>query len=276
VTAVDDHLHDVEGARFAWREAGVGPATIVCFHGLGGSRLSWNRLLHDLAPLARVAAWDMPGYGASPPLDGDLTFTALADAAADFVEWLTGPGGRAHVVGLSLGGMVGQYLAALHPERVASLHLLSTSPKFGLDGSKAEAWRAGRLAPLDAGEEPAQFADRVLRNIAGPHITADALEEQKAAMARISGPALRRMIDCIVTHDARPLLARIAAPTQVLVGTEDRETPVQYAEYLARHIPGAELHVIEGMGHLLNAEAPDDVARLIGDLVSRVESHASR
>jgi pimeloyl-ACP methyl ester carboxylesterase len=150
--------------------------------------------------------------------------------------------------------------------------LLSTSPAFGLDGTPPDVWRAARLSPLDDGLAPADFADQVLAAIGGPHITHDALAGQRAAMARISAQALRRSIDCLVTHDTRPLLAGIAAPTLVLVGALDRETPVAYAQYLVDHLPNAALAVVPDAGHLLNVEAPDDVNSRINQHLAAVEA----
>jgi pimeloyl-ACP methyl ester carboxylesterase len=251
---------DVNGDHFAWREAGAG-TPLVLLHGLGGSRLSWEPQLADLGTTHRVVAWDMPGYGASHPLNGAVTFTALADAVIDFLDTIGAE--AAHVAGISFGGMIAQYVAARHPSRVLSLSLLATSPVFGLDGTKPDEWRAARLAPLDAGREPIDFADDVLGAIAGPHISAEALAGQRAAMARVSGSALRTSIDCLVTHDATALLPTITAPTVCMVGDLDEETPVAYGFALADLIPNATLAVIPMAGHLLNAEAPEAVNRLL-------------
>ena len=261
---------DVQHDGFAWREEGDGDL-VVLFHGLGGSRLSWEAQLCDLGERRRVAAWDLPGYGGSAPLpDQPLTFRALATAAADFIDALGAD--RAHVVGISMGGMIAQYVAAWHPGVVRSLTLLSTSPAFGLDGTDPDAWRAARLAPLDQGQQPSDFAERVLRSLAGPGISDDALSQQRAAMGRISADALRRSIDCLVSHDTRPLLGDVTAPTLVAVGELDAETPVAYSQYLADHIAGATLAVVPGAGHLLNAEAPDAVDELIRQHLDRVEA----
>lgn len=272
MTAIDD----VTWQRFAWREA-CPPAhadTIVLLHGLGGSRVSWEPQLAGLSEQHRVIAWDLPGYGASAPLDGAMTFDALADAVAALVTELREP--AVHLVGVSFGGMIAQYAAARHPAVVRSLTLLSTSPKFGLDGTKPDEWRAARLAPLDRGLEPADFAERVLGSLAGPHITAEALTGQIAAMSRITGAALRRSIDCLVTHDSRALLPTITAPTLCLVGDLDDETPPAYAMAVADLIPGARLTVVEGAGHLLNVEAPDAVNDAILDHIARVNAPAER
>ncbi len=78
-------VSDVQHDRFAWREAGTGDL-VVLFHGLGGSRISWDAQLAGLSDRHRVVAWDLPGYGAAAPLpDEPLTFRALADAAADLI-----------------------------------------------------------------------------------------------------------------------------------------------------------------------------------------------
>jgi pimeloyl-ACP methyl ester carboxylesterase len=91
-------------------------------------------------------------------------------------------------------------------------------------------------------------------------------------MARITGAALRRSIDCLVTHDSRPLLTGVMAPTLVMVGELDEETPVQYSQYLVDHLPNARLQVIPGAGHLLNAEAPDLVNQHIERHLAAVEA----
>lgn len=269
-------IRDVTWGQFAWRE--VNPAghadTIVLLHGLGGSRLSWEPQLVGLSARHRVIAWDLPGYGESNALEGPTTFTALADAVADLVTVLCEP--TVHLVGISFGSMIAQYVAARHPSVIASLTLLATSPKFGLDGTGPDEWRAARLAPLDQGLEPADIAERVLATLAGPNITPAAMTGQIDAMSRMSSAALRRSIDCLITHDSRSILPTIVAPTLCLVGDLDDETPPAYAMAVADLIPGARLSLIEGAGHLLNVEAPDAVNSAILDHIARAGVHLDR
>jgi 3-oxoadipate enol-lactonase len=253
-------VHDREANGMAWRERGAGDV-VVFLHGLGGSRISWEPQLGELSARYRCVAWDLPGYGASKPLAEPMTFAGLAQAVADFIETLGVD--SAHLVGISFGGMIAQYTAAFHPERVRTLALVSSSPAFGLDGTKPDEWRAARLAPLDAGREPRDFAEVVLRSIAGPHISDVAMAGQRAAMERISADGLRRSIDCLITHDSRPFLHQIAAPTLCLVGESDEETPPSYASALTDGIQGARLEIIPNAGHLLNAEAPATVNALL-------------
>lgn len=261
---------DIERGGLAWRETGSGAPAALFLHGLGGSRTAWDDQLRDLSDRRRCVAWDMPGYGAAPPLSGAMTFPALADTVARLADAVD-PEDRPHLIGLSFGGMIAQHAALAHPGRFRSLTLLGSSPAFGISGTTASDWRAARLAPLDAGQEPGDFADAVLRAIAGPDIGPEALAAQRRAMERITGPALRRSIDCLVTHDVRDRLSSIDLPTLVLVGSLDDETPPAYAEALADGIPGARLVEIAGAGHLLPAEAPEAVNELLRDHFSRSE-----
>ena len=262
-------VRDQRRGGFAWRESGPGRcelATMLLLHGLGGSRISWEPQL-ALGSMVRLVAWDMPGYGESVSLAGPTTFAALAEAVFRFAD-VVGTD-RFHLVGLSVGGMIAQYAAALEPTRILSLTLLATSPKFGLDGTNPVAWRFARLAPLDAGQEPIDFADRVLSALAGPNISIDAMAQQRCAMERISGTALREVLSCLVTHDSTLILPNISAMTRCVVGALDEETPPAYAQAIAERIPRARVDVIAGAGHLLNAEAPGDVNAILREQVEQ-------
>jgi 3-oxoadipate enol-lactonase len=252
---------DVDAAPVAWREAGRGD-TVLFLHGLGGSRIAWEPQLAALAGRYRCVAWDMPGYGASAALAGEHSFDALADAVAGLLDTLGVA--RAHVVGLSLGGMVAQHAALAHPRRVASLVLLDSSPAFGLDGeTTAERWLEARLEPLRRGVSPAELAPAVLRAVAGPRAPDAVIEEAARAMARIPAEGLAAACRCLVTHDLRGRLAAIEAPTLVAVGALDTETPPAYAERLAAEIPAARLEIVPEAGHLANLEQPGRVNALL-------------
>ncbi|HEX6657518.1 MAG TPA: alpha/beta fold hydrolase [Ilumatobacter sp.] len=253
---------DVDGP-VAWRQAGPHDGEqVVLLHGLGGSRTAWEPQLAALADAGyRAAAWDMPGYGASALIE-PVTFAALADAVG---RWLDALGAEsAHVVGLSLGGMLAQHVALLMSDRVRSLALLDTSPAFGLDGTTtATEWLDQRLRPLASGETPATIAPAVMRSIMADTVATHALAAAIAAMERIPSTGLAAAARCLVTHDLRGRLQQIVAPTLVLVGEHDRETPLSYSAYLADQIEGATLAVVSGSGHISNLEQPDEVNRLL-------------
>ena len=179
----------------------------------------------------------------------------------------------AHVVGLSMGGMVALQLALRHPGVVRSLVLVDTSPAFGLDGTDPDEWQAARLAPLLAGAQIEDFAEPVLRGVMAPDPDPAAVALAVQSMLRVPIAGLMQTIAALPAHDVRARLREISAPTLVLVGELDEETPLAYAQALAEGIAGAELHVIPAAGHLTPFEAPLAVAALIGDHLQRMESH---
>jgi 3-oxoadipate enol-lactonase len=262
-------LRDVDATPVAWREAGSGPL-VLFLHGLGTTRTGFDPQLAALADHYRCVAWDMPGYGASPELADGLSFAALADCVAALIERL---GERqAHVAGLSMGGQIALHTALRHPARVRSLALLDSSPAFGLDGTDPEAWKRLRLDALDAGQTPASMAEPVLRSIMAPDVDAGALAMTAASMARISADGLRAAVEFLPTHDVRARLGEISAPTLVIVGEYDEETPLAYAEALAHGISGAALRIVPGAGHVSNLEAPDAVNAALRSHLETVEA----
>ena len=256
--------HPVEGAAdvdepLAWREQGHGHP-VLFLHGLGGSRTSWEPQLEGLSGAFRCIAWDMPGYGASQPV-APLTFTTIADSAARLLD--AAGVDRAHLVGESFGGMHALHTALGHPDRINRMVLANTSPAFGLDGTDPDAWRAARLAPLDAGLTPADIAADVLTAIAGPALVGDALAMRMAGFARIPSRGLRAAIACLPAHNLLDRLDEISIPALVIAGELDTETPPSYARALADGLQHAELVVLDRVGHLSASEAPHAFNRLV-------------
>lgn len=255
---------DIDGP-LAWRETGDGEP-VVFLHGLGGSRTSWEPQLTGLRSEFRCIAWDMPGYGVSDPVV-PLTFATIADSVARLLD--NAGVDRAHLVGESFGGMHALHTALRHPQRVARLVLANTSPAFGLDGTDPAAWRAARLAPLDAGLTPADIAADVLTSIAGPTLSDDALTMRVAGFARIPAAGLRAAVECLPAHDVSERLGAIAAPALVVAGGLDTETPVAYSRALAEGLQNAELIVLDGVGHLAVSEVAQTFNRLVRDFLDR-------
>ena len=253
----------MDGA-IAWREAGDGDV-VLFLHGLGGSRMAWEPQIEALCARWRCVAWDMPGYGASSPIS-PLTFEAVADAITGLLDQLEVEG--AHLCGLSFGGHHALHAALRHPDRVLSLVLADTSAVFGGDGTDPEEWRRLRTAPLDAGLELADIADDVIASIAAPGFDGPERDRTAAAMARIPAAGFRAACGLLTTHDVRHRLEEITAPSLVIVGELDTETPPAYAAEIAEGIPNSRLEVIPEAGHLSPAEAPDIFNQLVGEFLA--------
>jgi len=182
----------------------------------------------------------------------------LEDMAADAIALLDALGvARAHVVGLSMGGMIAQIVAARYPDRVRSLtSIMSSSGRRKVSRPRAEAKRALLSKPADPADP-----DSVVEHLVGVFgvigspgfpTDRDALREQvRRTVRRSYDPAgvARQLVAIIASGDRRRLLQKITAPTLVIHGAEDPLVPVEAGRDTARHIRGATLKVIDGMGH---------------------------
>ncbi|HSL12184.1 MAG TPA: alpha/beta hydrolase [Actinomycetota bacterium] len=216
------------------------------------------RMWEDLAGPPGVVAPDLPGFGNAPSTTGGVL--TMADAATAALDALEAAGGeRAVVCGLSMGGYVAFELWRRAPERVAGLILANTRAEPDTDEARgARTALAERLRtegnvlveeppPLLADDAPPELVDRVRRWIAS--------QDPEAIAAAALGLAER--------PDSRPDLPRIDVPTLVITSDRDRLIPAAVSAPMADAIPGAELAVIEGAGHLSNVERPARFAELV-------------
>jgi pimeloyl-ACP methyl ester carboxylesterase len=226
----------------------------VFLHGIGGNHRAFAGQLERFAASARAIAWDMPGYGASPPLER-MTFPGLAQALVALFDARGVE--QAVVIGHSMGGMVAQELVASFPDRVAALVLYATTPAFGAAGGDWQRqFLADRLRPLDEGKTPADLAPALVAGIVGDEPDPRGVEQAVACMSAISVDAYRAALHCLVTFDRRDSLAGIRCPTLALAGERDRVVSPTIVERMARAIPGASYRVLAGVGHLANLEHP--------------------
>lgn len=279
---MDENLERHDEALVAWVEAGrrsgeAGHAqpTVIFLHAMAGSREAWAPQMQALAAQGyRSVAWDMPGFGASSPASEEMGMKDVVEVLDSFMTKSLGLR-SAHLVGLSVGGMILQHFAVAHPERCLSLVILDSSPKFGFGGAMAPAdFAEPILAELKGGVSVARFSEAMVRAIVGPDCTATALETAISAMARAQHSGLALATRLIANHDALDLLGRIACPVLALAGAEDRETPPAYAQAIAERIPGARHAAIPGAGHISNLEAPDAVTAALSTFLAAVQAEA--
>lgn len=228
---------------------------------LGTTHAMWDRQVAVLSHAHRVIALDHRGHGASPAPPGPYTIDDLGGDVLALLDRLDLA--RASWCGLSLGGMVGMWLAAHAPERVDRLVLLCTSAFL----PPAEAWRERAATVLAAGSvEP--IADAVVGRWLTPDFAAAHPAERAAlrAMLAASPPAgYAACCEALASLDLRADLARIIAPTVVVVGAQDPSTPPDHGERIAAAIPGARLRRLDPAAHLASVERPEAVTRIILD-----------
>ncbi len=238
----------------ACAERGRGSRALVFLHGIGGDHRAFAGQLEHFAAGARAIAWDMPGYGASQPLER-MTFAGLAQALLALLDARRVE--RAVVVGHSMGGMVAQELVASFPDRVAALVLYATTPAFGASGSDWQRqFLESRLRPLDEGKTPADLAPALVAGIVGDEPDPKGVAQAVECMSAIESDAYRAALHCLVTFDRRDSLGAIRCPTLALAGERDRVASPAIVERMAQAIPKASYRVLPGAGHLANLERP--------------------
>lgn len=227
---------------------------------LGTAAAMWEPQVPVLAQRFRVVRYDHLGHGRSAVPSGPYTLDLLGRELLltldDLdVQWV-------HYAGLSLGGMVGMWLATHAPERVRRLALLCTSASLG----PPEQWRE-RAATVRADGLPA-IADAVVARWFTPAFAAarpEAIAAHRAMLTATSSAGYAACCEAIAAMDLRPDLGRVAAPTLVIAGADDPATPVEHAREIVGRIPRARLAVVDAAAHLANVEQPEQVCRLLLD-----------
>ena len=257
---------EVAGREFHYERAGEGEPLLL-IQGMSGTHLSWGQPFKGgLEESFDVVAFDNRGIGLTGPVDGPFT---IAEMAADTGGLLDALGwDTAHVVAISMGGMIAQELALAHPGRLRSLTLgctycggpgSSLMPEESLkklvagmqSGDREKAIRAGYEVNLS----PAFRADE--GHYAAFHEMATAGGAAKAT--------IELQAQAIFGHDTSARLGEIPTPTLIVHGTEDGVLPFPNGELISSLMPVARFEVFEGVGHMFWWEQPQRSAELIGE-----------
>ncbi len=260
----------VEDGEIAWYALGEGEP-IVLVMGLGGSSGEWGtRFPALLAERHRVIMIDNRGTGTSSRL---IRVHSLDELARDTVAVIDEvAGGRAHVLGVSMGGMIAQHVALDHPKKLNKLVLTATH----CGGARAVLPLPHLIPVLFAppSESPAATIRARFAAISAPGWAEqhpELLEERVRAALRAPTPlrTFRAQLEAVLKADRYARLDEIDAPTLVLHGDADPLVPYANGQLLAKRIHGAELHTLRGVGHLPMWEAPEECARVVLEFLSR-------
>ena len=239
-------------------------APIVFLHGVGSDKSVWRPQLQHFSQERRAVAFDYPGYGESDPAPEGTTRESYAAAILSGMRELGLQ--RAHICGLSLGGVVAIAMHAQSPDACASLILADT---FADHPDGQAIYERGVAASSNMRALAESRVDVLLAQPADPAVRTEVIE----TMARIDPAAYLTGAAAVWLADQRERVHEIRVPALILCGAEDRITPPALSNALAKLIPAAQSATIERAGHLTNLEQPAEFNAVVGAFVRGVDSH---
>ncbi|HAU57086.1 MAG TPA: alpha/beta hydrolase [Comamonadaceae bacterium] len=248
-------------------QQGQGPV-VVLSHALGCDLQMWDGVAAALQDRYTVLRYDHRGHGQSLATGGAFTMDDLADDAAELIRQQgCGP---VHFVGLSMGGMTAQALAARHPALVRSITIANSASHY--DAAAQVAWAARVSTVLAQGME--SIADGALQRWFTPEFRADAHGSARVAALRAvlvgTAPApYAAACEAVANIDLEAGNRRITCPALVIAGTRDEATPPAMSEAIARSITGAELASLDA-AHLSAVEQPQAFADTVARFLQRL------
>ncbi|AYD01052.1 alpha/beta fold hydrolase [Neorhizobium sp. NCHU2750] len=248
----NQHGGEDRESRINWIRTGPADAeAVLLIHPVGYDLTHWDMQIDGLRHAYDVIAFDLPGHGLSPALPEDFSFEVMAARVKSVIE---ASGHRAaHIVGISVGGMIAQTFALAQPDMTLSLTLVATASTFPTAAREGMRLRAqtvrqsGMAAILEPTLQrwftPATLAER-------PHVIDRVTKVLLAGNPQVHA-AMWEMIAGFDLHDR---LDAIRCPTLILVGDQDPSTPPTAAGQMAERIGNSRLVVIEGASHMLAIE----------------------
>lgn len=235
---------------------------VLAFGGsLGTTHEMWEPQLRALRGRVRALAFDHRGHGGSPVPVGPYSIDQLGEDVLALLDRHRIQ--RFSYCGLSIGGMVGIWLAEHAPDRLERLVLICTAAHLPPASNWLERARIVRRAG-----SPEPVADAVIARWFTPEFAASRPElvaRYRAMIVATPAEGYAGCCEAIANMDLRAELASIRAPTLVIAGAQDQATPVQYAQALAQAIPGARLEILDPAAHLASVERDAQVSRLIAE-----------
>jgi len=259
----------INGIDVYYEEHGSGDPLLLIM-GLAADSVAWMFQLPDFSAKYRTIVFDNRGVGRTSKPAGPYTISQMADDAAGLLDSLDVR--RAHVLGVSMGGMIAQELALRHPQRVRGLVLGCTyaKPDEGVGRQLESSLKVfgGSRGPngelqVDLSKlDPMMFFQHLLPTVFNPPFIMNELPKlmqvfSGALQYGFSMDAILAQVVATQKHDTLDRLGKITAPTLVLTGDNDLLIPSANSDILAAKIPGAKLTKIPGGSHGFNFETPD-------------------
>lgn len=242
---------------------GNGERTFLFVNSLGTDFRIWDRVIDPIKSEGSILCFDKPGHGLSEEIEEPMRIRDYVQLIIDLLDTLQIE--KCIYVGLSIGGLIGQYMALQHPERIEQLILSNSAPK----ADAAEYWNTRINAIRQGGM--ASLSEKILERW---------LSEDFRIQKKVETAGLKRMLENCSPHgyiraceairdeDLSNQIQAITIPTLCIAGSEDNATPQESVHATAAKIPNAKMVVIDGVGHLPCVEAPQEFAQTVLDFLT--------
>ena len=252
----------VNDLSVTYNQTGNGPV-LVLLHGFTIDSRFWELQVDALSEDFTVIAWDAPGAGQSSDPGETFSLRDWADCIAALLD--SAHVEKAHILGLSWGGILAQEFYRRHSHRVLSLILASTYA--GWKGSLPQPVVEERLATClrDASLPATDFVSKYLPGMFGDSPPPEAQKKLANVMSDFHPVGFRLMAMSSANADTRNILPTIKVPTLLIWGEKDKRSPISVGHQMHAAIPGSNLQVIKGAGHVCNLEAPAEFNKIVKD-----------
>jgi len=237
--------------------------SLVFVHGSGGDRDDWRQQLEGLSDLATVVALELPGHGASDP-PGESSVPAYADWVVNFVETLGLK--KVMVIGCSLGSAITQWIALSPRPWLVAIGLVGAGARLRVHPQFVEGILENRLKALDT------LVEYCLSPASGKGLRSSIRKKYRNVPAEL----IRGDLAACNKFDVMERVGQISVPTCILVGEDDRLTPVKYSTFLHDSIDGSRLFIISKAGHLVMMERPQEFNMLLTQFIEETGLVAGR
>jgi 3-oxoadipate enol-lactonase len=255
---------EVNGARIFYAQSGKTDAPVLMFSNSLGTTLDmWHPQLAAMESRFHLLRYDMRGHGQSDLVEGACSISILGNDVLALLDELRID--KVHFCGLSVGGVIGQWLAANAPDRLRSLVLCNTAAKIGT----LESWNK-RIADVEQ-NGMASITEAVLERwftAAFRQASPDSVAPFRAMLHANNPRGYVQVCTAIRDMDQRTLVEKIRLPTCVIAGEHDPATTLEDGKFLQSRIPGANLIPLP-VAHISNVEAAAQFNQAVIDFVSR-------
>lgn len=254
----------VKDLNIGYTEAGNGDENLplVFLHGVGSDKSAWDFQVKELSKKRRVVAFDYPGYGESDLPESDLSREEIAAYIFGAMDALRIE--KAHVCGLSMGGIVALEMFSQDSNRIASLILANTFARHPNGAEIAE-----RSINFVKNNSMREFAEQRAGFLLAPETSTGIRREVVETMARIDKKSYEWASNAVWTADYLELLPKINVPTLVIGGYLDLPTPPDLSRELTYDVPGAKMVIIQNAAHLSNLDQPRIFNNLIENFIGK-------